>query len=155
LGVGTTITLYLPRPDDGARRDDDAPPESADVPPGTRVLLVEDDAEVRRVAQTFLEALGCTVRCCIDAEQALPLLVPGDGGALPCDMLLSDIALGAGMRGTELAAEAARRLPRLPILLMSGYSSGVLDRPPPWELLHKPFTRSQLARAIVRVLKAG
>ncbi len=155
LGVGTTITLYLPRPDEGARRDDDAPPESANVPPGTRVLLVEDDAEVRRVAQTFLEALGCTVRCCIDAEQALPLLVPGDGGALPCDMLLSDIALGAGMRGTELAAEAARRLPRLPILLMSGYSSGVLDRPPPWELLHKPFTRSQLARAIVRVLKAG
>ena len=153
LGVGTTITLYLPRPGVAAA-DDDIAPESADVPSGTRVLLVEDDAEVRRIAQTFLEALGCSVTPCANAEQALPLLGADTAdAALPFDLLLSDIALGAGMRGTDFAAEAERRMPGLPVLLMSGYSSGVLDRPPPWELLHKPFTRTQLARAIVRVLK--
>ena len=154
LGVGTTITLYLPRPGVAAA-DDDIAPESADVPSGTRVLLVEDDAEVRRIAQTFLEALGCSVTPCANAEQALPLLGADTADAvLPFDLLLSDIALGAGMRGTDFAAEAERRVPGLPVLLMSGYSSGVLDRPPPWELMHKPFTRTQLARAIVRVLKA-
>jgi CheY-like chemotaxis protein len=111
---------------------------------------------VRRIAQTFLEALGCSVTPCANAEQALPLLVADSvDAALPFDLLLSDIALGAGMRGTDFAAEAERRRPGLPVLLMSGYSSGVLDRPPPWELLHKPFTRAQLARAIVRVLKAA
>ena len=60
------------------------------------------------------------------------------------------------MRGTELAARVQARWPALAILLMSGFSSELLDAdrdsPPSWELLRKPCTREELARAIGRVV---
>jgi hypothetical protein len=59
------------------------------------------------------------------------------------------------MHGTQLAAEAQRRFPELAILLMSGFSSELLDAdrdsPLAWELLRKPYTRSELTRAIAKV----
>jgi CheY-like chemotaxis protein len=124
------------------------------VPTGLTVLLVEDDAEVRSVVRTFLETLGCKVSVAASAEQALLALEAGSA----LDLLLTDIALGAGMRGTELAARAQQRFPGLAILLMSGFSSELLDAdrdsPPSWELLRKPYSREELASAIARVLDA-
>jgi CheY-like chemotaxis protein len=56
------------------------------------------------------------------------------------------------MRGTELAERARARLPQLPVLLMSGYASALLDAPPGWHLLRKPYTRAELGRAMARAL---
>ncbi|MBS0446766.1 MAG: PAS domain S-box protein [Proteobacteria bacterium] len=149
-GAGTVITLYLPCAQGLPETDADA--AGQDVPPGLRVLLVEDDAEVRAVVRTFLDALGCAVTAAASAEQALLAIEP----QAPYDVLLSDIALGAGMRGTQLAHEARRRLPHLAIVLMSGYSSELLeadrDSPSDWELLRKPYSREELAGAIARVI---
>ncbi|MGZ8260583.1 MAG: ATP-binding protein, partial [Caldimonas sp.] len=150
---GTTVTLYLPRPasplaaagDGGAARS---------VPAGLGVLLVEDDAEVRAVLRRFLEFLGCTLREAPSGEQALLALAAGE----PFDVLLTDIALGAGMRGTELAARAQERFPQLAIILMSGFSAELLeadrDSPLGWELLRKPCSREELTQAIARVVGA-
>jgi CheY-like chemotaxis protein len=124
--------------------------EEADhtIEPGLKVLLVEDDADVRAVIHTFLDTLHCAVTSCSDGEAALLVL---DANA-EFDLLLTDIALGAGMRGTELARQAQARKPLLKILLMSGYSAELLeadrDSPPQWELLRKPCTRAELTRAI-------
>ncbi|MET3378086.1 PAS domain S-box protein [Variovorax paradoxus] len=152
-GRGTTVTLYLPQ------QEEAGPPATEDeradetIPPGLRVMLVEDDAEVRKVVHTFLATLGCDVVTAATAEQALSAL---DAGAGPFDLLLSDIALGAGMRGTRLAIEVQQRFPRLAVLLMSGFSSELLDAdrevPQSWELLRKPYSRSELARAMAKVL---
>ncbi len=88
----------------------------------------------------------------INGEQALLVLGPD----ADYDLLLSDIALGIGMRGTELALQAQKRLPGLAVLLMSGFSSELLDAdrdsPQGWELLRKPYGRDELAGAIARVL---
>jgi DNA-binding NtrC family response regulator len=94
------------------------------------------------------------VRAAATAEAALTELAPGNGGY---GLLLSDIALGAGLRGTQLAQLAQQRQPTLAVLLMSGYSSELLDadEASAWELLRKPFTREDLARAIARVLSAS
>jgi PAS domain S-box-containing protein len=153
-GAGTTVTLYIPQPwDAGAPVEDDASAGDA-VPQGLKVLMVEDDAEVRTVVQTFLGALGCDVTSAASGEQALLALGPNAA----FDLLLTDIALGPGMRGTQLAGEAQRRFPHLAILLMSGFSAELLeadrDSPPSWELLRKPYTRSELARAIAKVMSA-
>jgi PAS domain S-box-containing protein len=155
LGRGTTVTLYLPRPP--SERTALLPEVESDwtVPPGLGVLLVEDDAEVRRVMRRFLEALGCEVNEAASGEQAVLLLDTGRR----FDLLLTDIALGAGMRGTELAARAQVRSPELAIVLMSGYSAELLDAdrdsPQTWELLRKPCTREELALAISRVIGAA
>ena len=104
------------------------------------------------MVHTFLDALGCVVTACTSGEQALSTLSSGTG----FDVLLTDIALGAGMRGTQLAARAQERFPALGVLLMSGYSAQLLDAdresPPKWELLRKPFSRDDLARAVANVI---
>jgi CheY-like chemotaxis protein len=122
------------------------------IPPGLRVLLVEDDAEVSKVVERFLADLGCKVTSVPSAEQALLALGP----TAAFDLLLTDIALGPGMRGTELATEAQLRFPDLAILLMSGFSAELLeadrDAPQQWELLRKPYTRGELGQAIGRLV---
>ena len=49
---------------------------------------------------------------------------------------------------------ARAALPGLPVLLMSGYASALLDAPPGWDLLRKPYTRAELGRAMARALAA-
>ena len=151
-GVGTTLTLYIPRPWTSAAPAPDESDTSQIVPEGLNVLLVEDDAEVRAVVRTFLDTMRCNVTVAASGERALLAL----GQNAKFDLLLTDIALGAGMRGTQLAAQAQKRFPQMAILLMSGFSAELLeadrDAPPNWELLRKPYTREELARAIARAV---
>ncbi len=153
VGHGTTVTLYIPQVAASALGHD---PGHADehIAPGLRVLLVEDDVDVRPVVQNFLDTLRCEVTSCASGEQALAVLQSGAA----FDLLLTDIALGAGMRGTTLAALAQKQQPALRVLLMSGFSAELLeadrDSPPSWELLRKPYSRAELARAIASVTNA-
>jgi PAS domain S-box-containing protein len=152
LGQGTTVTLYIPVAQASAEEaGGDAAP--ATVPAGLRVLLVEDDTEVRQVAVRFLQSYGCRVTECTTAEQAQAHVERGEEH----DLLLTDIALGAGMRGTELAAWASARRPALGVLLVSGFSSELVDAdaesPPEWELLGKPYSREELAAAVARAAR--
>jgi PAS domain S-box-containing protein len=153
LGAGTTLTLYIPQPEGRAPASGADTGDAGKVPEDLRVLLVEDDAEVATVVRHFLVTLGCDVQQAGSGEQALQALTPDAG----FELLLTDIALGAGMRGTQLAHEARRRLPDLAIVLMSGYSSELLqaDREAldTWPLLGKPYSREQLATAIARVVR--
>ena len=151
-GVGTTVTMYIPKPSNPDAAIEEADPVDEAVPAGLKVLVVEDDAEVRNVVHTFLATLGCVASAASSGEQALLALGPD----ADFDLLLTDIAIGPGMRGTQLATEAQRRFPKLAILLMSGFSADLLDAdrdsPPSWELLRKPYSREELARAIATVM---
>lgn len=151
LGVGTAITLYLPQLGEGDDIDSPETDTGGRLPTGLRVLLVEDDAEVRQVAQQFLAAMGCTVTPCANAEAALEVL----DADTAFDLLISDISLGPGLRGTELAQRVEQRLPQLPVLLMSGFSQELAGASGGRELLQKPYTREALERAMVRVLHAA
>ncbi len=121
-GRGTTVTLYLPA--DLARpAEPDVVVANTAIPVGLKVLLVEDEPEVRAVAVRFLQAFGCEVTPCATAEQALVRL--GQPGAF--ELLLTDIELGAGQRGTELAREARLAHPALAVLLVSGYPAALIE----------------------------
>jgi len=152
-GRGTTVTMQLPRWREvdvaAASVDPGAPPA---LPRHLKVLMVEDEPEVRKVIGTFLSNLGVSFTTAVDGEQALAWL-ESDGDV---DLLLTDIALGPGMRGTDLARSAQERDPDLAVLLMSGFAPELLDpeadQPLPWELLRKPCTREELAAALARAL---
>jgi CheY-like chemotaxis protein len=146
-GEGTTVTLFLP----AAAAPQPAPaPASAPVavPGGLSVLLVEDEPEVLRVVKAFLAGWNCRVVACNHASAALDALRNPDQHF---DLLLSDVVLGPGPRGTELATSALALRPGLPVLLMSGYASG-MPVPQDAPFLAKPFTRDQLAGAITQLL---
>jgi PAS domain S-box-containing protein len=148
LGVGTTLSLYLPQVDEVDASAADHAAANQAVPAGLKVLLVEDDTEVAAVASTFLKALACVVTKAATGEQAWRVLESG----APFDLLLTDIALGLGMRGTDLAARAAALRPHMAVLLTSGFSSELIDAdrnsPLSWALLPKPYTRQDLASAV-------
>lgn len=153
-GKGTTVTLYIPcAPVTAAVAAAIGPVQaSAALPARLRVLLVEDDADVRQVVRNFLSSLGCEVTVCASAEQALLLAPPA-----PFELLVSDVVLGAGMRGPELARRAVARWPRLAVLLMTGYfnqSATANDAGRyAWGLLRKPCSREQLAQAVMQALQ--
>ena len=154
-GRGTTVTMRLPQ-----WRETEAEAASGttmsvttpSLPRHLKVLLVEDEPEVRKVIGTFLDTLGVRFTSAVDGEHALAWL-ESDGDV---DLLLTDIALGPGMRGTDLAQVAQQRDPDLAVLLMSGFAPELLDPdaelPLPWELLRKPCTREDLAAALARAL---
>jgi PAS domain S-box-containing protein len=151
-GHGTSVVLYLPKspqPAEAIVADDDLRPQGTE-----RVLVVEDDADVRTLLVTALIELGYTVRAASDGREALAQLAT-DGGF---DLLLTDVMLPGEMTGRDLTAEARKLRPALRAMYVSGYPTQALSRDGRMDedviLLPKPFTRSRLARAVRSVLEA-
>ena len=152
-GLGTSVMLFLPAlPARHTTPTPEAPPalQAGAALQGVRVLIVEDDADVRSVAIGFSKALGAAVTACVDAAAALAELRRDAG----FDLLFSDITLGAGMNGIELADTAHALAPGLAVLLTSGYSEYLAGDTPrqAWPVLQKPYTRDQLAAAARKAL---
>ena len=150
-GHGTTVRLYLPRAEAGSGS---LPAMAAAVTGGgrERILVVEDDADVRTLAVSVLRGLGYDVLEAGDGPAALVLL---RGGAA-VDLLFTDLVMPGGLNGAELA-EAARALrPRLKTLYTSGYTeaaavrNGQVGRD--GELLSKPYRRQELAESVRQAL---
>jgi PAS domain S-box-containing protein len=151
-GQGTTVRMIFPaathdRPAPGPR-----PQPRAGVSSAT-VLVVDDSDDVREVAEGYLESLGCACIPASSGEAALRLLQAGQ----QADLLLTDVVMPGGMSGTQLAAEARRLRPELPVVLMTGYTDELPEREHgALEVLHKPFRRAELADKLQRMLgRAG
>ena len=152
-GRGTTVTIVLPLASKDARRPSAASPASTPAV-SRRVLVVEDEPDVRTIVRRQLEALGHQVLAADAAPEAL-LLVEGPGSP---DVLLTDVVLGSGMNGIDLAVAARKIRPDLPIVFMSGYTTVPEARERIREtgapFLAKPFTTPQLERAIATALQS-
>jgi PAS domain S-box-containing protein len=151
VGRGTTIRLYLPRSD--APAEDEARVE-ASLPRGDeRVLLVEDDPQVRGAVLAQLCSLGYTVTDVASGQAAIDLLKGGAG----FDLVLSDLVM-PGIAGPQLADEIIRRSPALKMLFMSGYSENAAiahDRVAIGaRVLSKPFRKIDLANGVREALDA-
>ncbi len=148
VGVGTTVRLYLPRL--GAEAVPVEPAATADEGGGETVLVVEDDAAMRRVAMRQLYELGYRV---LEAERpatALRLLETES-----VDLLFTDIVTPGSIDGIALARTAAARWPALKILLTSGFPQARRDERVEingFRLLCKPYRRDELARTLREVL---
>jgi DNA-binding NtrC family response regulator len=120
-----------------------------------RVLLVEDDEDVRNSTADLLTTFGFEVIATCEAQEALSIL----GRDATIDVLLSDIAMPGGMNGAELSAEARRTHPHLKVLLVSGYPASMLaqkyDLPQNVQVLGKPFMPGDLVKEIRRLAGAG
>jgi len=146
-GRGSTFTLFLPAVDDPLPVR--CPATTAQAATGTEtILLVEDDAGVRRLAQRILAGAGYTVLDAADGAEALALLA---GHRDPVDLVFSDVVM-PGMGGPELAARVAETRPGTAVLLMSGYPGDVVARsgrfPPGAHFIGKPFTAAELTAKV-------
>jgi PAS domain S-box-containing protein len=154
-GHGTTVLVRLPIGGDAPTQPEPAARAASASGAGRRILVVEDEDGVRDIVSRILTKAGYEVLAAGDPNEALKLCLDG---TLQLDALLSDVIM-PGMSGTQLAAELHRTRPDLPVLFMSGYTSGPapggqelpLDAP----LLHKPFQNHQLLQAIQSLLSPG
>ena len=156
-GVGSCFRLYLRRfdgvEDDYAQQDETLGPMSRLSGTGKRVLVVEDNAGLRRSVILQLQKLGFRTRDVANASAALALL----GSTEQFDLLFSDVMLPGGMGGMELACVVRARWPHVRILLVSGspelFARGVAG-PPGIPLLSRPYREQALIRALDEALGA-
>jgi CheY-like chemotaxis protein len=151
LGKGTVFTVYLPRSGDAAesRSAEDRPLPRGD---GQRVLIVDDEEPLVRLASETLEDLGYAPVGFTSSTHALKAFDANPG---EFDAILTDERM-PGVSGTSLIREVRRISPSIPIVLMSGFvgaaaalnahSLGAND------VLRKPLLARDLAASLARVL---
>jgi signal transduction histidine kinase len=139
-GKGTTVTLYLPR--SASANESAAADARRDAAPGGNetVLIVDDNKNVRDVTAVIVGALHYKVLTAGDATEALRVI----RNQCSIDLLVSDIVMSGGVNGIELARQARALRPGLPVLLMSGYPAGSIEKCD-FPILQKPYRREQLA----------
>lgn len=145
-GQGTTVRIFLPSVD--ADRHAAPGAEAAPEPPIPRghetILVVEDDARVRRVSMARLRDAGYDVLEASSGSEALEIINDTDF----IDLLFTDIVMPGGISGYQLAEAALERRPELRVLFTSGYASPEMDvggRMQMGNWLKKPYTARQLA----------
>jgi CheY-like chemotaxis protein len=153
-GRGTTVRVYLPY-HAGPAAEVAAIREAAGPPRGDEtILLVEDEAAVRRLAISALEGLGYAVLGASDGVDAIRVAREHRGRI---DLLVTDVVMPR-MGGAAVAQHLARRRPELRVLFTSGYTGDALARSDVmetgWSFLAKPYTPTVLARRVREVLDA-
>lgn len=153
VGHGTTIKIYLPRSHGETSRlpvHDDADQNLSGQ--SERILVVEDDEDVRALTVTQLTDLGYEVLEAEDGPSAIAL-----AGTLDhLDLLLTDVVLSGGISGADVAKTLAEMMPGLGLVHMSGYTANAISHQGRVDqgirLLNKPFRRSQLAKVLREAL---
>ncbi|WP_087670850.1 response regulator [Caballeronia humi] len=143
-GKGTTVELWLPLgakdlPETKAAPD---PEQSADGV--KRILVVEDDEDVRTMLIECLKTLGYTVTDAPDGPSGLRRIADDDP-----DLLMVDFAM-PGMNGMEVVAQARKQRADLPVILATGYADVDISKLTEMGLtiLRKPFQLDDLARTV-------
>ena len=149
-GVGTTVSIYLPlvvSHDLAVEPERRNTSEPAHAGPLT-VLLVDDEAFLRRIAARMIADMGFRVLEAESGDQAQDILRT-EG----VDILFSDIAMPGQLDGVQLAAWTSANLPQVRIILATGYldDQSRLTIEPHWQVLEKPYRRDDLSRALLAV----
>lgn len=145
-GAGTTARMYLPAAEAAPASGQTAPAAAGTSLGPARVLVVEDQPDVRRLLRALLEAEGHEVIEAGGVAAALQILETAD---TPPRILVTDLVM-PGLPGHELVRRATAMAPDLRVLVISGYSSE--DSGPCDGFLRKPFSPGEFSREIQRLL---
>lgn len=147
-GKGTTVRMVFPV--DAARQDQDAAAsQPAEENAKARILVVEDNEDVRELAETMLASAGYAVVSAPSGEQALDLLEHGD----TVDLVFTDVMMPGGMNGLQLADQVRARRPGTPILVTTGYMDELpASRGPRLDILSKPYRQEDLLARVRAIL---
>jgi two-component system, cell cycle sensor histidine kinase and response regulator CckA len=148
VGRGTTFKLYFP-PHLGAVQVRQPEPI---LPPmlgsGATILLVEDEPPVRSTVRRLLERHGYQVLEASNGHDALSLIA---ARCSEIQLVVSDMVM-PGMGGMELASRLRTISPKIPVLLMTGYTEEAIartgERPHDGLIIEKPFTQHTMLEKV-------
>jgi two-component system, cell cycle sensor histidine kinase and response regulator CckA len=119
---------------------------------GVSVLVVDDEAAVRRFAVRVLQREGYEVLEAADGLEALEML---RAGKVTVDLIVSDIVMPR-MNGVELMQAVTESDPQIPVVLMSGYATAALSElgiATPCSIVPKPFPAERLLAEVHRCVR--
>lgn len=123
----------------------------APAPQDTVILVAEDDPIVRNLVQTMLTKESYAVLTANDGAEALEIC---DTFTDPIHLLLTDVEMPR-MNGWDLAAAVREKRPDMKVIVMSGYTAGVIRRENRADaFLRKPFIPPTLLQCVQKVLAA-
>jgi PAS domain S-box-containing protein len=151
LGEGTSFKIYLPRVDAAVTIEKPRVESPASLKGNETILLVEDEASLRTLTRTSLEACGYTI---LEASDGADALEVSRQHPKPIDLVLTDIVM-PGMGGNALGQQLSQERPGIQIVYMSGYTPFESQAAIGAEsfFLMKPFTRDALRQKIHEALK--
>jgi PAS domain S-box-containing protein len=117
-----------------------------------RILVVEDNDDVRELAESMLHMAGYEVLSAPSGERALGMLESGE----QADLLFTDVIMPGGMNGLELIERVHARRPGLPVLVTTGYMDELPGRGKPsgaLDVLSKPYQHQDLLDRVGAALK--
>jgi PAS domain S-box-containing protein len=148
LGQGTSFSVFLPvgaPPVERVDRADDAPRGVAPAS-GETILVVEDDASLRRLVRQVFEEQGYRVIEAAHAAAALAACERERG----IDLVLTDLVMPGGVDGWELVEQLEKRKPAIRVVIATGYHKSLAGRDlGRHAVLHKPVS-AELLLATVR-----
>jgi PAS domain S-box-containing protein len=154
-GRGTTVRLYFPALPVWVQQSTRGAEAQAPVGGNERILVVDDEAGVRRSAVRVLSRFGYVVEEAIDGEGALNAV---GQAATPFDLVISDMVMPR-MGGMALYRELRNRNSEARVLLMSGHTAEDLDALDESNegvrFLHKPWSITDLLKRVREVLDEG
>ena len=155
LGRGTAVRIYFPLAEERVKAGGSGGRRTAARAGTETILVVEDDAEVRRLAAEMLSRQGYAV---VEAASGPDALRIWRQQASSIDLLLTDVVMPS-MAGPELAAKLTAEHAGLKVLYMSGYPEDVMAKhgltASESTFIHKPFTSDALIHSVRLVLDAG
>jgi PAS domain S-box-containing protein len=151
-GLGTTFKIYLPRTDEAACGEKPTPGLAISFRGTETILLVEDEAALRKLTRGLLASSGYTVLSAEQPADAIEIARQYNG---PIHLLLTDVVM-PGMSGLALAGKLAPARPDMKVVYMSGYTG--FTHPELFDsdatVLFKPVPRDSLLRKVHEVLAA-
>lgn len=156
-GLGTSVSLYLPAADGetALAAPSDLPANHGETTRQRRILVVEDQPQVRLHVEKTLLRLGYAVATAPDATVALDMLTNGEA----FDLLFTDIIMPGGIDGQALGQAALELQPAIKVLYTSGYPAAAFEHLGLKEqsninFLAKPYKSTQLRDRIAKILTA-
>ncbi|MGH2919288.1 MAG: response regulator [Solirubrobacteraceae bacterium] len=152
-GIGTSVKIHLPV-STAVAPPPRPPPKATPGGRGETLLVVEDEVEVRRMAERILTRAGYAVIAATDLREAL-----AQGASQDVDLVLTDVIM-PDMTGPELVEQLRLARPDLKVIFMSGYSYKVLrhetlEHESRSAFIEKPFSAEELQAKVRELLDAA
>ena len=152
VGLGTSVKLYIPRSHDGQSEKEVKNDAMEQALGSERILIVEDDPDVRKIPAAILRDQGYEVVEATNGEDATQRLQDGP----PFDLLFTDIVLPGGMDGVEIAEQAQKLQTTIKVLYATGYAENanvqISKMVASGMLVNKPYLRAELLEKVRFVL---
>jgi CheY-like chemotaxis protein len=155
LGVGTNVSMYLPLVEASLEQPAVTPDEHPPAKLDCTVLMVDDEADLLKIAVAYLAEMGCTALKATDGASALEIVKR----ERKIDLMVTDIIMPSGMTGVDLAQRVSELNPDIKVIYSSGFPADVLAErrmsPRDGPLLRKPYQRAEFRAVIRRVLEGN